>query len=251
MFDIFSIAAALAAGIIKTAFGIGAGVFLTPLLSLSSGPKTAVGLLAPVMLATDITALTVHWKNWDLRQLLYIIPAGLVGVAIGSLYFSWAPVELTRMTIGLIAMVFSLLQIYRANHPEAFRRLRPGRKSAVAISLVAGMASAVAHSGGIVLTLYLMSIDLPKRTFIATMIGFLFFNDVLKMVMFVKLGILTKPLLITGIQLIPLLLLGSWLGSRLVNRLSNKQFVSYVNVLIFSSGLLLILKNGLLRLIVA
>lgn len=247
MFDIFSTAAALAAGIIKTAFGIGAGVLLTPLLSLSDGPKIAVGLLAPVMLATDITGLTAHWKKWDRHQLQYVVPAGLVGVAIGSSYFSWAPVELTRITIGLIAMVFSLLQIYRANHPEVFYRFRPGRKSAVAIGFVAGMASAVAHAGGIVLTLYLVSIDLPKRTFIATMIGFLFFNDILKMIMFARLGILTRPLLVTGIELIPVLLLGSWLGSRLTSRLNNQQFVRYINVLIFSAGLLLILKAGPLR----
>lgn len=235
-----TVIAAVAAGLIKTAFGIGAGVFLTPLMSLIMFPKTAVALMAPMMLITDITTLWMHWKKWDLKYIYILLPGVLAGIVAGSYYLAWASPALTKITIGIIAMVFSSYQIVRVKYPRLFTNIDMSVTTGVIISLFAGVSSAIAHSGGIIITIYLITKNLSKSTFVATLVGVLFFSDVLKIITYTKLHLLTPPLLIYGLELTPALFLGSWLGSRLINKLSEKQFILYVNKLIFISGIILI-----------
>ncbi len=71
------------AGVAKVAFGIGAGVFLTPVLALVLPPKVAVALMAPMMVITDFVALRHHWGKWDSRHILVLLPTAVVGVVPG------------------------------------------------------------------------------------------------------------------------------------------------------------------------
>lgn len=243
MITFLTVVAALAAGLIKAAFGIGAGVFLTPLLSMIMFSKTAVALMAPMMLVTDITTLWMHWKKWDLKYVLLLSPGFLSGVLAGSYYLAWASPSLTTLTIGIIAMVFSAYQIARIKYPETFSGMDVSDTTGVIISIFAGASSAIAHSGGIILTIYLITKNLSKSSFVATLVGILFLSDTLKMVTYTKMGLLTQPILISGLELIPVLLIGSWLGSKLITKLSDTQFVLYVNILILISGIILTVKH--------
>lgn len=240
---IFSIIAALIAGLLKTTFGIGAGVFLSPLLSLVMPPKTAVALMAPMMLITSISTLWMHWKKWDMQNIYILLPGFLAGVVMGSYYLAWASPSLTKVTIGIIAMVFSAYQIIRIKKPRLFTNIEMGTLPGVIISLFGGISSAIAHSGGIILTIYLVPRNLNKASFVATLVGILFFSDILKMILYAKLNLLTQPLLITGLELTPALLLGSWLGGKLISKLSDIQFILYVNILIFVSGAVLTIRH--------
>lgn len=240
MTAVLTIIAAIAAGLIKTTFGIGAGVFLTPLLSLIMYPKTAVALMAPMMLITSIATLWMHWRKWELKYIYILLPGMLVGIVGGSYYLAWASPSLTKLTIGIIAMVFSAFQIIRIKNPQVFANMEVSTPVGIIISLFAGMSSAIAHSGGIIITIYLVTKNLSKSTFVATLVGILFFSDVLKMITYTKLNLLTQPLFIQGLELTPALFLGSWLGSRLIKKLSDSQFILYVNILIFLGGIILI-----------
>ncbi|MFZ5632162.1 MAG: sulfite exporter TauE/SafE family protein [Bacillota bacterium] len=243
MTTILTIIAAAMAGLIKTTFGIGAGVFLTPLLSLIIFPKTAVALMAPMMLITDITTLWMHRGKWNLKHIYILLPGVLVGIVAGSYYLAWASTSLTKLTIGIIAMVFSAYQIIRIRYPKFFANKEISTPAGIIISLFAGVSSAIAHSGGIIITIYLITKNLNKSSFVATLVAILFFSDVLKMITYTKLHLLTQPLLINGLELTPVLFLGSWLGSKLINKLSDKQFILYVNILIFASGIILTISH--------
>lgn len=239
----FTTIAALMAGVIKTTFGIGAGVFLTPLLALMLDAKMVVALMAPMMLITDISTLWLHRNKWELKYIYILLPGFLTGVVAGSYYLAWASPSLTKLTIGVIAMVFSTYQIIRLRYPAFFAGIDPGTAAGVIISLAGGVSSAVAHSGGIIITIYLATKNLSKESFVATLVGILFFSDILKMITYTKLDLLNKSLLISGLELTPLLFLGSWLGSKLINRITDKQFILYVNILIFISGVILSVRH--------
>ncbi len=243
MIDIFSVAAAFLAGLIKTTFGVGAGVFLTPILSLSMDAKVAVALMAPMMLLSDISTAGLHWKKWHVDHIKVLIPGGIIGVAVGSYYLSWASPGVTRTTIGVIAIIFSTLQIIRQKKSEFFTSLKLKPYHGALISVLAGASSAVAHSGGIIVSIYLVTLGMTKHAFVATLVLFLLVGDVLKMILFFNMKILTTALLIKGIILTPALFLGSWLGAKIINKLTDQQFIIIINVLIFISGLFLVLKN--------
>jgi hypothetical protein len=231
---------AFTAGFLKTTFGIGAGVFLTPIASLFIDPKIAIGLLAPLMFASDITTLYYHWKKWDKKQIFIIVPFGLIGIVLGSAYISWVSNESARVSIGIIAIIFSSLQLYKF-YVFSVESYRPFHASAgMCISLISGVASAIAHSGGIVLTFYLMTLRLSKYAFISTLTVYLLFNDILKIFLYYKFEILNNHLLLLSFFVMPVLIAGSSLGNKAVVNLSYKQFVLIINTLIFVSGFILI-----------
>lgn len=237
------IATALSAGIIKTGFGVGAGVFLTPLMSLIMGAKEAVGLMTPMMLITDVLALSILWKKWEWRQIRILFPGCLLGNVVGAYYLSWASPSVAKVTIGIIAVIFSAFQIYKERNPSIFQGFRLKPWHGVVISFIAGIASSIAHSGGIIITIYLITLGLTKEAFVATLVSILLISDIAKVMLFTNLHILNGKVFITGLVLTPVMLLGSWLGRKLIDRLNDKQYVLYINALVFISGLLLLIDH--------
>lgn len=242
MLYLLVIPTALAAGIIKTCFGVGAGIFLTPLLSLIVGPKEAVGLMSPMMLITDIFTLQAFWKKWDWGQVRVIFPGTVVGTVFGAYYLSWASPALAKITIGIIAVLFSAMQLYKEKNPSFFKmELKPWH--GIVTSFFSGVASAIANAGGIVVTIYLVSIGLTKEAFIATLVSVLLISDISKVTLYTNLHILTSDLMLIGLALTPVMFLGSWIGRKLIDILSDRQYVMYINGLVLVSGLILLIKH--------
>lgn len=237
------IIAALAAGIIKTGFGVGAGVFLTPLLSLIMGPKEAVGLMTPMMLITDFITLYIFWKKWDWGQVKILFPGCVLGNVVGAYYLSWASPTAAKVTIGMIAVLFSFFQIYKEKNPNFFRNVTFKPWHGVLVSFFAGIASSIAHAGGIIITLYLLTVGLSKEVFVATLVCVLLISDISKAALFTNLHILTPNLILIGLAVTPVMLLGGWAGRKLMDRLNDRQYVLYINILILVSGIILLINH--------
>lgn len=162
MINILPAIAAFLAGFIKTTFGVGAGVFLTPILSIVMDPKTAVAIMAPMMLLSDISTLGLHWKKWVINSVSMLIPGCIIGIVLGTYYLAWASPIVIQRTIGTVAIIFSMLQILKQQKADYFSNLKMGSYYGVAISVIAGAASAIAHSGGIIITIYLVTLGLKN-----------------------------------------------------------------------------------------
>ena len=77
--DLFLAAAGFLSGLIKTGVGVGSGLVLLPTLALVFPAKVALGLGAPMLLASDIIGLHYYWKQWlprrELTRLfLFVMP---------------------------------------------------------------------------------------------------------------------------------------------------------------------------------
>lgn len=243
MLYIAIILAALAAGVIKTGFGVGAGVFLTPLLSLIMNPKEAVGLMTPMMLITDVITLYIFWRKWDWYQVKILLPGCVLGNVVGAYYLSWASPATAKVTIGIIAVLFSSFQIYKEKNSTLFQNFQFKTWQGVLVSFFAGIASAVAHSGGIIITIYLITVGLTKEVFVATLVSVLLISDISKVALFTNLHILTWKLMLMGLAATPVMLLGGWAGRKLMDKLNDKQYVLYINALIFVSGIILLVNH--------
>lgn len=69
------VAGAILIGISKAGFGGGPGMLVPPLLALFiEDARIAVGLLLPLLLATDVFALRFYWGRWDKRNVVPIDP---------------------------------------------------------------------------------------------------------------------------------------------------------------------------------
>ncbi len=55
--------AVLFIGVAKAGFGGGLGMLVTPLCVLAFGPKTAIGVLLPLLCAGDVFSLYHYWRR--------------------------------------------------------------------------------------------------------------------------------------------------------------------------------------------
>ena len=235
-------AAALVTGFLRNAVGGGIGLALTPVLTIVLPPQPVLAMIGLLLLLSDPISLWLYWRRWDGAEARRLVPAMLVGIALGGWLVAGLSATSLRQVIGGAALLFGSVQLAVM--------LRGGTRSvapsaapvAVGVGLAAGVASTVAHSGGVVLGLYLIGRPLSSAGVVATGTLAYAMSDVVKVGTYVAIGWVTVPLLIATAAATPLLYLGSWLGYRLNARLPRRAFALTLIVIALAGALRLLLS---------
>lgn len=229
-------------GFLKTSVGGGIGLVLTPTLSLVLPPAVVLAVIAPLMTLSDPITLRYYWRQWDRRELAVLLPTTLGGVAVGTWVLALLSEPALRRLIGGGALLFAVVQLvaWMRRSPPLERVSWP---AGAAFGLVGGIASAVAHSGGIVLGLYLVAKRLTPAGIVATTGAIVAVSNLLKVAGYWHIGFLDRPILLAALLAVPLLALGSWVGYRVNQRLPRRAF-ALVLIGIAMLGSLRLLLSG-------
>ncbi len=220
---------AFVAGVLKSGFAIGAGIFLTPILALIMNPKEAVVLVAPMMLFTDIVAIWQYWLKWNKHDIFYLAVPCLLGAVFGAFLLNWFTPEIAKRAIGIIGLLYIGSELYRIFLKKTSST--PNILWSTAIGVLGGITSALANSGGVFISTYLAD-RLSKQYFIGTLVVVFLGLNITKVSMFTGLGLLNQHLWIIDLSLIPLMFLGGLVGKWLNNRINEKQFKQWIFILI-------------------
>jgi uncharacterized protein len=233
--------AALVVGFLKTSLGGGIGLVLTPTLSIVLPPSVVLALTAPLMALSDPVTLRYYWRRWDTPQLRLLLPANLVGVVLGTWALSILSEAALRTSIAVVALSLAALQVALMIRQRPLREGPPHRTAAAAAGVVTGVASSVAHSGGIVLGLYLAGLRLSSAAVVGTITAVFAASNLLKLAGYWQIGILTPRLLVTALIAAPLVLVGTRLGYGVNRRLPRRWFeVALVTIAVAGSLRLLL-----------
>lgn len=236
--------AVVGSAIVKTGMGVGAGIFLLPVLSLVLPPKTALAIGAPAMLVSDVVGLRLYWKEWNGKEALMIIPPSVLGVVVGVAFIKLIPSTVFRYWIGMFAISFVLynfvIRIWKTGTTFP-ANWKIGERIGIIFGFAGGFVSAVSHAGGAVLSIYLLTRKLEKRFFVGLFILFFVITNIAKTVGYIQVGILTLDLVLIVFMLSPLIILGSLLGNYLNRKLSQEVFRTLVLVVILITGVKLLL----------
>ncbi|HYR72602.1 MAG TPA: sulfite exporter TauE/SafE family protein [Candidatus Acidoferrum sp.] len=235
-------AAALVTGFLRNAVGGGIGLALTPLLTLVLPPQPVLAMIGLLLLLSDPISLWLYWRRWDGGEVRRLVPAMLVGIVLGGWLVAGLSATSLRQAIGGAALLFGSVQLavmLRGGTPTAAPSSPP---VAMGVGLTAGVASTVAHSGGVVLGLYLVGRPLTSAGIVATGTLAYAISDVVKVGTYAAIGWVTPPLLLATVAATPLLYLGSWLGYRLNARLPRRAFALTLVAIALTGALRLLLS---------
>ena len=235
-----AIPAVLIFGIAKGGFGGGLGAAAVPLMALVISPVQAAAILLPILCLMDIVTLWAYRGKWDVGELRLLLPASIVGIAIGTWSFEYLSANAIRLCVGVVAVAFTLH--YIAN------RLRPGtgelpdlpRGAAAPAAAVAGFTSFIAHSGGPPLNMYLLRRPLDRTRFVATTAVFFAIVNYVKLIPYGFLGQLSTQNLATSAALAAFAPIGVYTGVWLHKRVSDRTFFTIVYALLLVLGIKLI-----------
>lgn len=234
--------AALLIGLSKAGFGGGTGILVGPMLTLILPARETVGLMLPLLLATDILSLVYYWNRWDRRNVLTLMPGALVGILLGTRILDVIPDLFLKKTIGLLACLFAVAQAARDRFLSSRPVFKGGVASGVAAGFLTGVISTLAHIGGLVTTMYLLPQKLENRTFVGTTTAIYFLINAAKIGPYYHLGLLNGPVLVRDLWLLPAIAVGTVIGILLNRRVPSTAFSRVVMVFVLLTGMKLLME---------
>ncbi len=227
-------------GISKGGFGGGLGVVAVPLMALAVSPVQAAAILLPILCVMDLVALWKFRGKWIWPELHVLLPASLIGIAVGTLLFNYMSASLVRLIVGVVALSFTSHYLINKNRSASADRPYFPRAYGVLGGAVAGFTSFVAHAGGPPISMYLLRRPLNRTDFAATTILFFAVVNYTKLLPYAWLGQLDTANLATSAALVVLAPIGVLTGAWLHRRVSDRFFFGSVYVLLFLVGIKLI-----------
>ena len=233
LFYFFAVPAILIFGIAKGGFGNAIGVVAVPLMALAVSPLQAAAILLPILCVMDVFAIRKFWRQWDVTNIVIMLPAGCVGVLVGSLTFSYLNEGHVRLLIGLLALIFALnfwLKSVGSIQKE------PNYIKGTFWSVIGGFTSFGIHSGGPPVNIYLLPQKLHPKVFMGTCAMFFWITNYVKLIPYFILGQLDSQNLQTSLVLLPLAPIGVGFGYYLHTRVSTKKFYNIFNFFLIITG---------------
>jgi uncharacterized membrane protein YfcA len=228
-------------GISKAGLGIAGGIAV-PILALAISPIQAAAIMLPILLVMDVVSVYLYRREWSREHMRIILPAGVLGTAIGWATFSFLDEQSLRVILGLISLGFVAQSWISKLPPDPTPRVMKG----FFWGTISGVTSFIAHSGGPPLYVYLLPLRLPKAVHVGTTVIFFAVVNALKIVPYFSLGMIDATNLKTAAVLLPVIPVGIVLGIWIQRKLSTKWFFRLAYTLLLLTGTKL-LYDGLMH----
>lgn len=232
-----TIPAVLLLGVSKSGFGAGFGSLAVPMMALAVTVPQAAAILMPVLFVMDVLGMAAFRRDFDLPLLRFLIPFGLLGIAIGTVLFKMLDARLVAGLVGLFTLLFLAQRIVFPPRPDS---PAPPRWVGALLTTTSGFTSFVAHAGGPPINAYAIPLRLSPVRFTATMAFFFFVINLSKWVPYYGLGLLDMRNFMTSLVLLPLAPIGVWIGVHWARRISQRLFYRFVYVGMLLTGLKLV-----------
>jgi Predicted permeases len=227
------LAAALLVGFGKTA--IGGVVMVAVVLSAMVLPtKESTGFMLMMLLTGDVVAVWTYRKNVDWRLIGRLVLPILVGIGVGAGFLYWVDDLVLKRTIGVIVLVLLVAGFW----PDRLAAHRPwvGR----GYGALAGFTTMVANAGGSPMSLYLLAAKYDKWRFLGTSAWLFFAVNLTKLPVSIGLGIIEPRTAVLAATMIPVVLVGTWLGRLTITRIDQVTFDRLITAFVALAGLYLL-----------
>jgi uncharacterized membrane protein YfcA len=238
LFWLAAIPGVLLFGIPKGGFAGGFGIVTVPLMALAIPPAQAAAILLPILLVMDIGAVLAYRRTWDRGLMKVLLPAGLLGTAIGTFTFRLLSADAIKLLLGMIAIGFVLYRALRrsASGPAA----SPSAARGAFWATISGLTSFIAHAGGPPLSVYLLPLRMPPTLLVGTVAVLFAAINWSKVLPYWWLGLFSAQGFATSAALMPVGVAGVALGVWLHKRVNERLFYRLVYSFLALTGLKLL-----------
>lgn len=222
----------LLAEILGTVGGFGSSVFFVPIANFFLDFQTVLGLTALFHLSSNVVKIAFFKKGIDKQVILYIGIPAVIFVIIGAYVSQFFNTKILTYFLGGFLIVLSLIFL-------VFKELiiKASNKNAILGGILSGFSAGLLGTGGAIRGITLSAFKMNKEKFIATSAIIDLGVDLSRSVVYYKNGYIQKDIL----YLIPILLvisvIGTYIGKKILNKISQDQFRNFVLILILIIGI--------------
>ena len=239
LFFISVVPAIVLYGIAKSGLGGSISLISVPLMTVVMPLQQALAIILPILIFSDMIAVYRFRKEFNLNILKLIVPFAAVGIIIGSLTFSYFSENLLKFIVGIMGFLF-------AGHYFFFKKEKstPTKQNFIRgaiCSSIAGFSSFCVHSGGTPTSLYLLPLRLKKEIYVGTRVIFFCFVNLFKLPLYIFLSMMSFDTLYQSMSLLPLAVIGIFIGYKLLKMMEENLFYNIIYALILLSSTKLII----------
>jgi uncharacterized membrane protein YfcA len=165
-------------GMSKTGLS-GAGLFVVPVFAKIFGGKPSAGLVLPMLIVADIFAVRYYNRHANWKYVIKLLPWAFTGIIIALLIGQMIDDEQFKRLIAILVLLGIGLMIYQDFHKNKLQ-IPDYWWFAALLGLGGGFATMIGNAAGPIMSLYLLSMRLPKNIYIGTGAWFFFIVNISK-----------------------------------------------------------------------
>jgi uncharacterized membrane protein YfcA len=219
--------------------GFGGAAVLLPVLVAVFGVRAAIPILTVAQLVGNGSRVWFNRLDLDYRVVGWFALGGVPLALLGGFLFARAPLSALTRVLGIFLILVVVWRRWRLGPP---RRL-PLRSFAL-IGAGASFLSALLGSVGPIMAPFFLAYGLVKGAYIGTEALATVVMHVTKLVAYREAAVLSGRTVLAGLALGPIMIGGSWVGKRMVDRIPERVFVGIIEVTLVVAGLLLFIRGA-------
>ena len=230
---------AIMVGMSKTGLQ-GIGTLTIPILAFLFGAKSSTVIFLPILCMADIVSVVYYRRNTRFIYILKLIPWAVAGLFLAIAAYSFIHPSAFKRLMA-ICILLGLAVMFWSEHRGKVEEMAASKLFGPAFGTMGGFTTMIGNAAGPIMSVYLLSMKLPKYLFISTAAWFFLVINYLKLplqIFFWKNITIQSCLL--DLTAIPFVLFGAFVGVKLVAWLPEKNFRMVIIVLTIISTLMLL-----------
>lgn len=209
----------------------GINLLMIPVMASVLGGRNSVGFMLPLLIEADIFAVIYYRRRCEWKYIWKLMPWTFAGISVAALTGHLVSDSHFTIILGVILLVCLGLMIW-----QEFRKKETVVPDHWALSSVTGLSGGfttmIGNAAGSIMSLYFLTMKLPKEFFIGTGAWFFFIVNLAKVPLhaFFWHTITWKGLLL-NLTLWPPILLGAFLGVKIVKIIPEKGYRYFVIIM--------------------
>ena len=235
--------AALLTSMLSAIVGMAGGITLLAVMLLFLEPLTAIPLHGVIQLMSNGSRTWIQRSHVERgivwRYALPLLPMGILGLAVAESL----PPAATRALIGVFVLLATWLPgaLLLGTHPE---RIDPSRRF-LTLGAVVGLVNMTVGATGPLIAPFFLNLGLSRQGLVGTKAACQTVGHMAKVLIFGFAGFAFLPYLPLLALLSGLVVVGTWIGSRLLDRVSEQTFVRLYKGVLTLIALRLVLAEGM------
>lgn len=231
------IAGSFLAALISGSVGFGGALLLLPLLTSTVGVTEAIPLLTVAQLMGNLSRAAFGFREIRWRPVLIFLVGAVPLSALGAVFFVAISPTLVSRFVGIAILVFVLLKTF------GLLTFRPTNTVLLVGGGIVGLVSGLVGSAGPLGAAVFLSLNLPPVAYVASEAVTAVAMHTTKTFIYGSEMQFSASFWPLSLALGGAMILGSWAGKRLIERLSTNWFGRLVSILLVVSALQLIFAS--------
>lgn len=219
----------------------GIAIINVTLMALAFGAKESTGLLVPLLVVGDLFAVIYYHRHTQWRFIIRLLPWIVIGVVIGVFIGKDMPPRIFK--IGMAGIIIgSVLMMYWWDKKKS-KTVPTHWTFGGVIGILAGITTMIGNLAGVFSNIFFLAMRLPKNQFIGTAAWLFFIVNLFKLPLHIFVWeTITLETLIIDLKLLPGILLGLFVGIRLVKIIKEESYRKMILILTAIGAIMILFR---------